>query len=1274
MYIIRAIEIFMDRFIDSPIYDRAFDIFMDESVKIVEFDTSQVQAFFQVKSQSSRELYRVSIFNLDEPNILYTECTCPYDEGTCKHALASLMALEEHLETGKPFQEISQANVNAANSIQNPVKESKPKTPQPNPTAKAPNSRTESIIDAQERVSIYHLNLWSNIGPYDQWQVQNLIWGIVEFKVEGNTLRASVPEKHKKYEVEITLSSENKLISKCSCNNNSQKICRHRYAALYKLGQNHQSIQDLVFILRDHSKTIDKALQEYGFRYQDDNWQNLFTVKIEYPTPTIKPKEKGLSKLSLYANWKNEASFFIQYKAKNNFLLKKNDKINGVLWQINPRTYATTLDMVQGKEKKNGEMGAPLKRVLPEYRQYMELSPQDDLLLDKIHSTKFYTIRKKYNLPELYDSSPLDITMDYLYYGLQEISQVYSSIQTFPNYVQNPYSEKLSISELNPVVLQDEVPQLGFELRKSDNYYVLKPYLKIANKKFYPSKAEKIAYGLILKEQNLYLLSAQDARTFFFFYDKKDFRVRQDDLTPFLRDFLIPLMEKYPIKTLGVDLNLSPQQAFLHKKLYLKEVEDYLLLTPAFVYQLDEEEFKEAELDEGKHLIIQEENTDKIRIIERNKDEENATRKFLQSLHPEFTTQQHTYFYLKIKDVLQNNWFFEMFQKLQEQAYEVLGLKNLSKIRYNPHRPQVRLKAGSGIDWFDIDMQVSFGEQIVKLADIRKALMNNQNFVKLNDGSIGILPEEWLKKYSTLLKMGKTSGDKIKISNFQYDLIDELYAEIDNNQIFEELIKKRDRLKKFKEIKNIQLPNNLQAQLRDYQKEGYNWLNFLDEFGWGGCLADDMGLGKTVQVLAFLRNISNKNKKATHLIVVPRSLVFNWVNEIQKFCPDFKVLNYTTKEREEAFDNYKKYDLIISTYGLVRSDIEKLSKIPFHYIILDESQAIKNPTAKVSRAVKLLKAKNRLVMTGTPIENNTFDLYSQLDFLNPGMLGSMEYFKNEFANLIDRDRDENAAQKLRKLVKPFILSRKKEEVAKELPEKIETIIYCDMPASQRKIYDYYRDKFRNQIMEALSQEDASQSSFEVLQGLLKLRQICNSPALLNEENAGFSHKSAKMEVLISKLEEITSNKHKVLVFSFFKTMLDLVAEELKTRNIDYSHLTGESTDRQAIVQGFKENEDKQVFLISLKAGGFGLNLTEANYVFLIDPWWNPAVEQQAIDRTHRIGQEKQVFSYKLICKDTIEEKILALQEKKQAVAKDIIQVEAGFLKKMSKKDILDLFS
>ena len=462
--------------------------------------------------------------------------------------------------------------------------------------------------------------------------------------------------------------------------------------------------------------------------------------------------------------------------------------------------------------------------------------------------------------------------------------------------------------------------------------------------------------------------------------------------------------------------------------------------------------------------------------------------------------------------------------------------------------------------------------------------------------------------------------------------------------------------------------------LRPYQVHGFHWLNYLHDVSWGGILADDMGLGKTVQALSFLQHFKDANNKLLALVVCPTTLIFNWENEIRKFTP---ALNYhihhggdRSRNKEEICD----HNVIITTYGTLRSDIKLLMDVPFDYVVLDESQAIKNPASKVTKAACLLKTKHRLCMSGTPLQNNTFDIFAQMNFLNPGMLGSVEFFRQEFAIPIDKFGEPDRKDHLRKLLYPFILRRTKEQVAQDLPEKTETILYCEMEDEQRKVYNAYRNDYRDKILGTIESQGIQKSQLTILQGLMKLRQICDSPAILNETEKYPNH-SIKLDELA---REITENigDHKALIFSQFLGMLALIKERLKALDVKFEYFDGSTaaTDREKAIRNFQEDDECRVFLISLKAGGVGLNLTAADYVYIVDPWWNPAVEQQAIDRTHRIGQTKNIFAYRMICKDSIEDKILQLQEKKRILAKDLIADDDGFVKSLTRADVEYLFS
>jgi SNF2 family DNA or RNA helicase len=413
-----------------------------------------------------------------------------------------------------------------------------------------------------------------------------------------------------------------------------------------------------------------------------------------------------------------------------------------------------------------------------------------------------------------------------------------------------------------------------------------------------------------------------------------------------------------------------------------------------------------------------------------------------------------------------------------------------------------------------------------------------------------------------------------------------------------------------------------------------------------------------------------KKKARPSLVVVPRSLIFNWMNECQRFAPKLRVLDYTGLERANLRAEFDKHDVILSTYGTVRRDIAVLKDYEFDYVVLDEAQTIKNPSSQIARASRLLRARHRLALSGTPIENNAGDLWSIFEFLNPGMLGRSSAFRSHVADPDSKDSRQMVARGLR----PFILRRTKKQVAAELPDRLEETIYCDMDEDQRRLYDELRLHYRDSLLGMVQKEGIARSKMHVLEALLRLRQAACHPSLLNRGDEQDAY--AKLEFLIPHLKELVAEDHKSLVFSQFTSMLSIVRQHLDDAGIEYEYLDGQTRDRQERVQHFQEDDNCKVFLISLKAGGLGLNLTAADYVFLLDPWWNPAVEAQAIDRAHRVGQTKTVFAYRLICRDTVEEKIADLQKQKRELADAILDggESQSILKDLSVDDLELLLS
>lgn len=609
---------------------------------------------------------------------------------------------------------------------------------------------------------------------------------------------------------------------------------------------------------------------------------------------------------------------------------------------------------------------------------------------------------------------------------------------------------------------------------------------------------------------------------------------------------------------------------------------------------------------------------------------------------------------------------------LAAAGFEIFGEDNLKDKRINRSKPTISLSLSSGIDWFDLNAVIQYGDQQVPLKEMRRALAKRERYIKLADGSIGQIPDEWLEKYKKLFDLAEETDSGLRVHDYHLPLVDTLLADASEAQVAAEFKERRERLRGFENIAPQPIPQGFQGDLRPYQKAGLDWLHFLHQYGFGGILADDMGLGKTIQVLAFLQSLREQGRldKAS-LLVVPKSLIANWLREAERFTPGLRFLEYTGNFRKKETSVFDNYDVILTTYGTMLRDIESLRGYPFDYVILDESQNIKNPLAQSSKAARLLNTRHRLVMTGTPVENNTFELWSQFAFLNPGLLGSLEYFKKEFATPIESQSSEETIQTLRRLVYPFILRRTKEQVAPELPERTERILYTDFAPAQRKLYNHTRDQYRSMLTGLTEGAGINDIRMKILEGLLRLRQICIHPALIDPAYHG---DAPKFELLLETLESLRVEKHKALVFSQFVKTLHILRRELDARQIPYTYLDGQTNNRQEQVDRFQNDPGVPFFLISLKAGGVGLNLTAADYVIHIDPWWNPAVEMQAADRAHRIGQDKPVFIYKIIARDSVEEKILLLQEKKKELVDQIISEEGAFFKNLTPDDIKQLFS
>jgi superfamily II DNA or RNA helicase len=582
----------------------------------------------------------------------------------------------------------------------------------------------------------------------------------------------------------------------------------------------------------------------------------------------------------------------------------------------------------------------------------------------------------------------------------------------------------------------------------------------------------------------------------------------------------------------------------------------------------------------------------------------------------------------------------------------------------------MRSEVRSGIDWFELHGTVDFGDGVTApLPRLLEALRAGRNTVALDDGTEGMVPEEWLRRFIGIASAGEAQGDHVRFKVSQAALLDAALTAQPSVRFDERFMLVRDELATLQGVAPLDAAKSFNGQLRDYQREALGWFAFLRRFGFGGCLADDMGLGKTVMVLAWLDRLrATREAKGPSLVVVPRSVVFNWIEETTRFAPELRVLDFSGANR--SVEDVRGHHLVLTTYGTLRRDALLLKGVEFEYAILDEAQAIKNAATAGAKAARLLRARHRLALSGTPVENHLGELWSIFEFLNPALLGTSSAFSKH--GLAASRRDREAVQVLARGVRPFILRRTKAQVAPELPQRTELTLRCELHGAQRELYDELRTHYRASLLTRIQREGMQKSKMHVLEALLRLRQAACHAALVNPKWKGTP--SAKFDALLPQLAEVRDEGHKVLVFSQFTSLLALLRERLDADKVVYEYLDGKTRDRDVRVRRFQDDPECGLFLISLKAGGLGLNLTAAEYVYLLDPWWNPAVEAQAIDRAHRIGQTRHVFAYRLLATNTVEDKIVELQQSKRDLADAIVRADAGLLRSLTSEDLEVLLS
>lgn len=614
-----------------------------------------------------------------------------------------------------------------------------------------------------------------------------------------------------------------------------------------------------------------------------------------------------------------------------------------------------------------------------------------------------------------------------------------------------------------------------------------------------------------------------------------------------------------------------------------------------------------------------------------------------------------------------DGWRFEekddmSFFKLMDKPFKLCA-----KIDFSEEQP----------DSFDISIYGQAGDEIISFDEIYDTIQSGEKYARIR--SLGFVEYPAQNIYSMMRSFNsfdvyRNPDNRFTVKTYRAGLINEL-----KNLGVELILSDRfktfwEQMSTFSTVETLTLPKGINAEFREYQLKGFGWLWFMYKYGLNGILADDMGLGKTLQALTVLQKAKEEDGPMPTLVIAPTTVVFNWESEIQKFAPSLSCLKLQGGERKQFFDKIPEYDVVITSYALLRRDIKKLKDINFRYVILDESQNIKNATSQTAQAVKQLTSQHKLALSGTPIENKLEELWSVFDFLMPGFLFTMADFNSRYVNPIMEHQDKVVEKRLKLQIYPFILRRMKRDVAKDLPDKVENIAYCELTDDQRDFYLQVLDSTKEELFKSIEQNGLEKSRLSIFSALLRMRQICCHPRLYDKNNVKNVISSGKFEKLKVMLEEIISEKHRILLFSQFVDMLDIVKAWLDKSGIKYEYLTGKTKDRQGAVERFNTDPTIPIFLISLKAGGTGLNLTGADYVIHYDPWWNPAVEDQATDRAYRIGQTKKVFVYRLITKNTVEEKIQKLKTIKRNLVDSVISVDRNITKSLTMDDIREIFS
>jgi len=1221
-------------------------------VELIEYDELFESVTFRVKDDSYATYYKVYVQKFKDAKTLSIRCSCPYNLGDiCRHEAGALIQLQELLD-------------------RNMLKAEEVRYDQRHTVVKM------KFIDLKSIRLLCSPATLADAETYLRTQKAKIEYA------KDEVVKASVEMDGQVYQVVLRKNEERNFDTSSDYEDTAHPLSLPKVIVFLQLLHAHGAYY--FESIRNWDKEKNKLLEAYGYSLSDD-LKGKFEFTYKEGKPFLRVLDMSIKRVAPVASSRMrmmEADIPATVVSEEEKAVGNAQRL-GVVFNFNEDGFpGFALDAISGEsnEEQSAYAGKVEKMDLVKFVNTDAFTEFDRQLLPSLRKMQGTEINKYLNRNSPFsgiweniihheeDDLPEETKKLMVEYLHPKLRKLFAELTANPFVFHLNGHKAFKTANLQPIGLSADAISPQFSVNAAKGNFELTCYVKINGQPVDIARNECKSSVVFFYNNNLYLWNKpEDIALVENFAGKEKWSISREDWPTRMKDFVLPLTRDYQVD-FDPELVREVRDGDPERKLLLQEKGDYLVFQPIFSYKGFETR------PGGKDEIIVPDGH-QVLIVHRNKEAELQFFRKLESLHSQFIHPEGSHsLALKGTDVLKNNWFFLFVDAMEEMKVPVFGFEALKNFRFNTAKPQTKIHISSNTDWFDARVDIVFGDQKVTIADVKKALGNRQQFVPLHDGTLGVLPEEWIKKYSLLFRVGEGKSNQLRLSKYHMSVIDELYDNRNEEELIIRLEEKYEQLREFNKIREVPPPAHLLPILRPYQVHGFHWLNYLQDVNWGGILADDMGLGKTIQALSFLQHFRDVNGRLSALVVCPTTLMFNWENEIRKFTPTLTYHIHHGGDRTRNKETLSSYNVIITTYGTLRSDIKLLLELPFDYAVLDESQAIKNPSSKVTKAACLLQARHRLCMSGTPLQNNTFDIFAQMNFLNPGMLGSLEFFRQEFAVPIDKFGEQDRKEHLRKLLYPFILRRTKEQVAKDLPDKTETILFCEMEDEQRKVYEAYRNDYRDKILGTIETQGIQRSQLTILQGLMKLRQICDSPAILNETDRYPNH-SIKLDELAREIAENIGD-HKALVFSQFLGMLALIRERLKELDVKYEYFDGSTSaiERERAIQSFQNDDTCRVFLISLKAGGVGLNLTAADYVYIVDPWWNPAVEQQAIDRTHRIGQTKNIFAYRMICKDTIEDKILQLQEKKRVLAKDLIADDDGFVKSLTRADVEYLFS